>query len=84
MDNSRFPARHVVAINFFLTWPQLASKVEKEEFAKSIIRKSSKAPTSQVYFSLFPKPDADKYVEIEVLMGDFRTCFVCQKHSADD
>lgn len=77
MDNSRFPARHVVAINF-LTWPQLASKVEKEEFAKSIIRKSSKAPTSQMYFSLLPKPDADNYVEIEVLMGDFRTCRVSE------
>lgn len=77
MDISRFPARHVVAINF-LSWPQLASKVEQEEFAKSIIRKSSKAPTSQMYFSLFPKPDADNYVEIEVLMGDFRTCRVSE------
>lgn len=73
MDISRFPARRIVAINF-LSWPQLASKVEQEEFAKSIIRKSSKAPTSQMYFSLF----ADNYVEIEVLMGDFRTCRVSE------
>lgn len=50
----------------------------REEFAKSIIRKSSKAPTSEVYFSSLPKPDVDNYVEIEVFMGDFRTCRVSE------